>query len=75
MFSPASIAPAPNPAGIDQTHNAKILLESEKPKSERAIIAEESKVTVLVPNLFISLALKKLDSAVPIEIIIVTKLA
>jgi hypothetical protein len=53
----------------------KKLLAKEKPSKAAAVKAVLTQTTFAVPNLFIILAEKKLDTAVKTDIIIVIKLA
>jgi hypothetical protein len=71
----ASIAPAPAPKGNANSKNHHIELESEKPSKDMVEVIVLTAVTWFVPNLFISLAAKRLEITVPSEIREVTKLA
>ncbi len=75
MFSPVSIAPAPNPRGKASMTKQTRLGEKDIPVRAREVIAVLTAVTLYVPNLFITLPLKRLDKNVQIETVTVTKLA
>ena len=60
--------PAPKPRGIANRPNHSMLFDKEKPSNAIAVIDVLTAATLLVPNLFITFALNKLEIIVHVDI-------